>query len=157
MPALELDLSGLKLPARTKIILSLIVAAVLVVLGFTGARFTTVSTAGRPQVLSWSGWQLLRAERAYQRELERLQREADGLVELLNQSSDPVRAQITAERIAKQYASGEPALAHPRALLITAANAVQDWSVGVVDDQVAQEALQAAQTALQDAARSGDG
>lgn len=153
---MELDLSGLRLPARQKTIIGLSILAALLIFGFVGYRFTTVDGEGLPQVLSWTDWRLLRLERAYLAELSRLQHEADVLTELLNASPDPVRAQITAERIASSYADGEPALAHQRELLVTAAQAVQDWAVGVVERPAAEAALQEAITALR-SANSQDG
>ena len=107
--------------------------------------------------MTWSDWRLLRLERAYQAELSRLQHEADVLTGLLNASPDPVRAQITAERIASAYADGEPALAHQRELLVVAARAVQDWAVGVIERPAAEAALQEAIDALQIASTDQDG
>jgi hypothetical protein len=154
---MELDLSGLRLPARQKAILGLLILAAMLIFGFLGYRFTVVDEQGLPQVLTWSDWRLLRLERAYQAELSRLQHEADVLTELLNASPDPVRAQITAERITSSYADGEPALAHQRELLVTAAQAVQDWAVGVVERPAAEAALQEAIAALQIASADRDG
>lgn len=154
---MELDLSGLRLPARHKAIFGLSFLAALLIFGFVGYRFTIVDTQGIPQVLSWSDWRLLHLERAYQAELSLLQNETDVLTELIIASPDPVRAQITAERIASSYADGEPALAHQRELLIAAAQAVQDWAVGMVERPAAEAALQEAIDALQIASDDKDG
>jgi hypothetical protein len=154
---MELDLSGLRLPARQKAILGLSILAVMLIFGFVGYRFTVVDVQDLPQVLTWSDWRLLHLERAYQAELSRLQHDVDALTGLLNASPDPVRAQITAERIGSAYADGEPALAHQRDLLVTAAGTVQDWAVGVVERPVAEAALQEAIAALQIASTDRDG
>jgi len=150
---MELDLSDLHLPRQQQTLIALVLGIGLLLSGVAGWRFTPVDTAGTPQVLTWSEWHVLRAAREYRAERARLQREAGGLAELLNHSPDPVRAQITAERITRAYAEGQPALERPRQLVIAAAVAVQDWSVGAISLSEAQEALQEAVGALQDASQ----
>jgi hypothetical protein len=150
---MELDLSDLHLPHQQQTLIALFLGIGLLLSGVAGWRFTPVDAAGTPQVLTWSEWHVLRAAREYRTELARLQREVDGLAGLLAQSADPVRAQITAEHITRSFAEGQPALERPRQLVIAAAVAVQEWSVGVISLSEAQQALQEAVSALQDASQ----
>ncbi len=129
---MEIELTGLKRIIHQNLwVPALLLIPVVLVLGWLGARYTAADPAGYPLVLSWSEWQIIQAKQVYAAELDTLRREATGLVDLLNQEPDPVRAQITAERIARSYSKGQPALAYQRELLIAAAAAVQDWSVGL--------------------------
>ena len=146
---MELDLSDLHLPRQQQTLIALVLGIGLLLSSVAGWRFTPVDAAGTPQVLTWSEWHVLRAAREYRAELAHLQREVDMLAGLLAQSPDPVRAQITAERITRTFDLGQPALERPRQLVIAAAVAVQDWSVGAVSLAEAEQALEAAVDALQ--------
>ena len=150
---MELDLSDLHLPRQQQTLIALVLGIGLLLSGVAGWRFTPIDATGTPQVLTWSEWHVLRAAREYRAELAHLQREVDMLAGLLAQSADPVRAQITAERITRSYANGQPAMERPRQLVIAAAVAVQDWSVGAISLSEAQQAVQEAVVALQDASQ----
>lgn len=117
-------------------------------LGGLGYHFTPV-LEGKTQVLTWSEWQIMQAARRYTSELQRLQRVADRLAELLNRPPDPVRAQIEAESLTEELSEGEPALQHPRELLLEAALTIQDWAVGVAERKAAVNALKQAVSALE--------
>ena len=121
----------------------------IILLGALGFRYTPVGSEGEAQVLTWSEWQVLQAAQRYEAELVRLQKDAEGLVTLLSQNPDPVRAQLTAERIVTAFAEGEPALRHPREQVVAAALAIQDWAVGLIDHETAAGVLQAALEALE--------
>ena len=146
---MEIELTGLKRIIRQNLwVAALLLIPVILVLGWLGVRYTAADPAGYPLVLSWSEWQVIQAKQVYTAELDTLRREATGLVDLLNQEPDPVRAQITAERIARSYSKGQAALAYQRELLTTAAGAIQTWSVGAMPLEQAQAALQQALDAL---------
>ncbi len=119
-------------------------------LGGLGYHFTPL-IEGEAQVLTWTEWQVTQAARRYTAELQRLQQDADRLAELLNRPPDPVRAQLEAESLAQELADGEPALQHPRELLLESALTIQDWAVGVAEQKTAINALKQAVTALENA------
>jgi len=105
------------------------------------------------QVLSPTDWQVLQAEQAYRAELGALQRDAETLIELLNDPvPDPVRAQIVASQIANRRDEGQSALAHQRHLLVEAAAAVQNWAIGAMAREPAQQAVDHLVASLQEAA-----
>ena len=151
---MEIEFDGLNLNAKTLVWIVLI--PVLILFGFVGENYTAVSKEGRPQALSWGEWRIYQEERAYQEELNDLRSEADLLAGMLNSSPDPVRAQITADRITSQYDEGQDALAIQREYLIAAAQAVSNWSAGVVDLAAAQAAVQEAVKLLTPAQGAGE-
>ena len=151
---MEIEFDGLNLNA--KILVWIVLIPVLILFGFVGENYTAVSKEGRPQALSWGEWRIYQEERAYQEELNDLRSEADLLVGMLNSSPDPVRAQITADRITSQYDEGQDALAIQREYLIAAAQAVSSWSAGAVDLAAAQAAVQEAVKLLTPAQGAGE-
>ena len=146
---MEIELIGLT-RERLKDPLAVLLAslALAIILGLVGSHFTTTNTEGAPEILSWNEWKILIAERAYRAELLRLQQEADLLVASLNRLPDPVRAQLAAERITRQYTNGEPALKYQREAVTEAAVAVQDWAAGVLPRDQAAAAVNEATRAL---------
>jgi hypothetical protein len=98
------------------------------------------------KVLTWPEWQILLADRAYEKELSLLRQDAEILAGLVNQSPDPVRAQVICTKISAQTLEGETALAIPRDAISTAADAVQQWAVGAITRD---EALSSLDTAIQ--------
>jgi hypothetical protein len=86
-------------------------------------------------------WQVLKAGRAYQKELSRLQAATEDLTALLNNFPDPVRAQLVAEHIQRLVRQGQPALTSARENLSKAAQAVSDWAVGAGEHETARQAL----------------
>lgn len=146
---MEIELTGLKRIFHQRIwIAVLLLIPVLLGLGWLGAGYTAADKAGYPVVLSWSEWQIVQARQVYATEQEALRREVESLADMLNQEPDPVRAQITAERIVRAYSKGQAALTYQRELLINAAGAVQDWSVRALPLNQAQAAMQLAINAL---------
>ncbi len=147
---MEIELTGLKkiFLQRTGLA-ALLLLPLALCLGWLGSHFTPADPAGYPLVLSWSEWQVIQAKRVYAAELGTLRREAANLGSLLDHEPDPVRAQITAERIARTFGRGQPALTYQRGLLVAAAQAIQDWSVGALPLEQARAAMQSAVRALE--------
>ena len=142
---MELDLSQYRW-----FLIGLAAILLLAGLGWLGYTFTP----GEDQLLTWSEWQVAKAQRAYQDELGRLQEAVDSLAALLETQSgglyrpDPVRAQLVAERIQRLTREGQPALQYPREKLALAAQAVSDWAVGASEYEVARLAVEEAIQAL---------
>ena len=93
-------------------------------------------------------WQVLKARSDYLKELGDLQEAADSLTSLLNDSPDPVRAQLVNESIQRLSSTGQPALSYQREKLAIAAQGVSDWAVGALDHETARLALAEAIEAL---------
>jgi hypothetical protein len=125
-------------------------AAMLVVsllgLGWLGWAVTRTGTDGSAQVLTWSDYQLGKAEKAYLTERQTLRDDTDTLTALLSQQKlpSPVAVQVAANRILDHTSSGVAELADARAALGEAALTVRDWAVGTADKNTAIQALQAA-------------
>ncbi len=146
---MEIELTGLKTGNRTLWIIVLVFIGTVVILGVIGRAYSPIDNAGNPRLLTWTEWQVIQAERSYQAELDSLRQEADQLATMLNQEPDPVRAQINAERVARQYVNGQPALQYQRELVITAAQAVGDWAAGAQAFEAALGAVEQLSQALQ--------
>jgi hypothetical protein len=126
------------------------VFAVLLLFGLGAlGKSVTPYYRGEAAILSLSEYQVMRAQRAYAAELSQMQQDLDELVSLINERPNAVLAQMAAERIEVAFAEGEPALYLQRELLIEAAYAVRDWSVGVTDRDTAYQSLQAALESVQ--------
>jgi hypothetical protein len=123
-----------------------VLTAILLLVGTAALGRALLPSADR--LLTLSEWQVLKASRAYQLELQHLQASAENLAALLNARPDPVRAQLLAEDIARLASQGQPALVYPREKLVLAAQAVSDWAVGAIDRESAMQALQDAEQAL---------
>jgi hypothetical protein len=124
----------------------IVLAAILLLVGTAALGRALLPTADR--LLTLSEWQVLKASRSYQLELQHLQTSAENLAALLNARPDPVRAQLLAEDIARLASQGQPALVYSREKLVLAAQAVSDWAVGAIDRESAVQALQDAVLAL---------
>ncbi len=137
---MEIDVSGIANNHNQRnLLLGMTLVLALVIFGLIGRPYTKADPEGYTQVLSWSDWRLFLVEQTYRAELKQLRAETDLLIESLNNAPDPVRAQLTAERIERQCRAGSPVLEHPRSLLVAAARNVQGWSVGVTSlDQARQ-------------------
>ena len=125
-------------------------AAFLVVLllglGWLGWTVTRIGPDGSAQVLTWTDYQLGKAEKAYQAERETLRGDADILTGLLSQptSPSPVAVQVTANRILEHTSTGVSELTDARLALGDAAVVVRDWAVGTADKNTAVQAVQSA-------------
>jgi hypothetical protein len=124
--------------------------AVLLIIGLGAlGKSVTPYYRGEAAILSLSEYKVMREQRAYEAELSQMQQELDELVGLINERPNAVLAQMAAERIEVLFVEGEPALYLQRGLLIEAAYAVRDWSVGVTDRDTADQSLQAALDSVQ--------
>ncbi len=125
--------------------LALVAILALVGLGWLGK----VVTPEGGRVLSWSEWEIRKARQTYRGELDQLQRDAEDLAGLLGGPSDAVRAQVVADRIAREGQNGQAALEVQRSAVGQAAEAVRAWAIGSGTQDEARAALQKAITALQ--------
>lgn len=127
-----------------------ILVAAIIFMAALGRGFTAMDSAGQPQVLSWSDWRMLQAQRAYDAQLTILRHDALQVAALLDQQRpNPVVAQMLAETITRDTQGGDPSLANARAALSSAALSVRDWSSGVLDRNTAIQAVQTAFALLQ--------
>ena len=126
------------------------VIAILVVFGWIGSGVTPLDSAGNPRLLSWSDWQLLKAERVHAEELSILQGDATQLAAALQNAPDPVAAQFLVNTISRHAQSGtDPSLADARQTLENASVDVRDWASGVLDRNTAIQSVQEAMAFLQ--------
>lgn len=133
---MELDFSDLHLKSASSLVYGAVFLALLA-LGALGWGLTPQHDA-EPGFLTWTEWQVFKSARAYRAELTRLEQETDALAEMLTQTPDPVRAQLTVTRLTRELATGAPVLAVARATVLGAALTVQDWAVGANTWEVAQ-------------------
>ena len=126
------------------------VIAVLIIFGWIGSGVTPLDSAGNPRLLSWSDWQLLKAERVHAEELSILQGDATQLAAALQNPPDPVAAQFLVNTISRHAQSGtDPSLADARQTLENASVDVRDWASGVLDRNTAIQSVQEAMALLQ--------
>lgn len=107
-----------------------------------GKPYTPVNANGQGHILTWDDWQFFKVERQYTSEREILRSDTDTLAMLLDQSPDPVAAQLLASRIAQHTANGEAALSSARSALQQAAQDVASWTAGTLDRDTAVASLQ---------------
>ena len=140
---MEIELSLGKTSYLREIATAILVLS-LAGLGWLGSMVTRTGADGSAQVLTWSDYQLGKAEKAYQAERQTLREDADSLTALLSQEHmpSPVAVQVAANRILEHTASGVAELADARAALGNAAIDVRDWSVGTVDKNIAIQSMQ---------------
>jgi hypothetical protein len=119
-----------------------------VLLGWLGKAYTPQGGG----ILTTEEWTILKAQRAYDAELSRLQQIAEQLFALLGGSPDPVRAQVLVSRYETQLAGGQPALQAQRDGLMQAAEGVQFWALGQISREDATTLLNAAITGIANAA-----
>lgn len=127
-------------------------AGVIILVTMTGLALLGKAFTQGDSVLTWQEWQVRKLQRAYQTEHSRLVQDAVTLADLLNSSApDPARVQVQLDAMRKHWQQGGVAsLAPSRAALEQAAQAVQDWSIGIVERDVAILAVQNALTELQE-------
>ena len=123
--------------------LALVGLLALMGLAALGKSFTPTDT-GEVRLLSWSDWQLAKAEQRFETEREILRSDADTLTDLLNKAPDPVAAQLFAQRVGQHTVDGEDALLPARTALLQAARDTASWSAGALDRDTAIASLQAA-------------
>ncbi len=131
--------------------LVLVLLVALFLIGFLGKAFTPASNT----VLSWSEWQIIKVEKEYEQQLSTYQQYAESLSELINETPDPVRAQVVSDQILQNTATGLSALERPRLGLQEAARAVRQWAIGAGSLDTAQASLNTAIQRIQAAELTG--
>ncbi len=117
----------------------LIVLAVMVGLGALGKSLAP------DRLLTWTEWQILKEERAYDRELAALRRQTEALAEILDGNPDAVRGQwLYEETLRLVNEQRVEALEPERQAVLQAAQAVRDWSLGQIPKEQAIHALEQA-------------
>jgi len=117
----------IEIDAREFSVVATIVAVIaLILLGVLGWLFTPEG-----KVLTYSEWQIRKAERAYRQELRQLQKTCEEMTALLDKPLDPLRVQVAADRILNEMAKGGQAVLQPqREAVAAAAQALQNWAMG---------------------------
>jgi hypothetical protein len=100
-------------------------------------------------VLTPARWNLLKEERAYDKELGILRDDVEELVRLMNGGPNPVEAGLAADRIQYETLDGHPALALQREALANATEMVRLWSMGGAMREEAEVALEEAVSLLE--------
>ena len=130
---IELDLTALKLDWW-------ILAVVLLLVFFGVVGYQVTPADGR--VMTWTEWQVVQAERQYQRELRQLQdfgAELSGFLDV----HDPVRVQLQVQQMQEKVAQmSAPALERQREAFQRAASAVVDYQNGQAAYNDAAQAVQ---------------
>lgn len=119
----------------------LTVAVVLVGLATIGERMTPVNELGQPRVMNVSDWRIHQATREYNEEIAVLRDDIRDVSMLLQQSPNPIAAQILYERVAGHANNGQSTTQIARQLTVTAAESVLAWSNGLVDRASAMNAV----------------
>lgn len=120
---IEVDLNGLKLSNW----IAIAIALVLVILGVVGYRVTPEGN----RILTWEDWQVHQAHQAYRREVGVLQSALDRLAQVVNRTPDPLRAQMTADRVLRDLDAVRLAVLEPaKGAVGEAALAVRAWALG---------------------------
>jgi len=124
-------------------------AAALVGLALLGVLGRTVTPANNG-VLTWTEWQVLQEERAYWRELTQLQQAVDDLAAFYKKGQrDPVRGQYVVAKVEGVLKDQKIAVLNgQRQAVLDAANAVRQWSLGVLGDDAVRSALERAAHAV---------
>jgi len=123
-------------------------ATILVLVGL--AVFGKFFTPDGNGVLSWREWKIRKLQRAYQQEHAQLVQDAVVLADMLNQPTDPARVQVQLDAMRSRWRQGGVAtLENDRVALGQAAQAVQEWSIGIVERDVAILAVQNAMSELE--------
>lgn len=122
----------------------LTVAIVLVGLATIGERMTPVNELGQPRVMNVSDWRIHQATREYNEEIAVLRDDIRDVSMLLQQSPNPIAAQILYERVAKNTRGGQTTTQTARDLTLAASESVLAWSNGTLDRTAAMIALDAA-------------
>lgn len=121
-----------------------IIVLILSALGILGWAVTDKQGDGSAQLLTWSGYQIDKAERIYQNERRLLREDANMLSNILDKSetANPVIVQVAVNRIQDHASTGVDELTEARNKLSAAALSVRNWSIGLVDKNSAIQAVQ---------------
>lgn len=131
----------IEIDAREFSVVAAIVAVIaLILLGVLGWLVTPEGG----KVLTYSEWQIRKAERAYRMELRQLQKTCEEMTALLDKPLDPLRAQVAADRILNRMARGGVAVLQPqREAVASAAQALREWAMGGSRERAVEAAAQA--------------
>ncbi len=144
---MEIDFSELELKGDAAVW----VIAGMLVLGFLGAlgRFALPD-----RVLTWTEWKVLKQHVEYGREVAMMERYTDRLAAILDDTPDPVRAQLAVEQLYADMGRHVTldALGAPREALLTAGDVTLEWALGSVEKEDADLALEVARKAIDTAA-----
>ena len=126
-------------------VLVAVILVTLVALGVLGWGVSKTDANGQAQILTWTDYQISKAEKAYLAELAVLRTDTDELAQLLAQTPEPSPAavQIKVNQVLADTVSGTPELAAARADLAATAGTVRDWSIGSVEKDQAILSIQA--------------
>lgn len=121
-----------------------IIVLILSALGILGWAVTDKQGDGSAQLLTWSDYQIDKAERIYQNERRLLREDANMLSNILDKSetANPVIVQVAVNRIQDHASTGVDELTEARNKLSAAALSVRNWSIGLVDKNSAIQAVQ---------------
>jgi hypothetical protein len=108
------------------IVLLPVILLVAVGLALLGKQVTPESG----DVLTPARWNLLKEERAYDKELCTLRDDVEEMTHLMNGVPNPVETGLTADRIQYETLDGHPALALQREAVANASEMVRLWSMG---------------------------
>jgi hypothetical protein len=100
-------------------------------------------------VLTPARWNLLKAERIYDKELGTLRDDVEELARLMNGGPNPVEAGLAADRIQYETLDGHPALALQRETVANASEMIRMWSMGGAMREEAEIALDEAVSSLE--------
>ncbi len=121
---------------------------VLLILGLVGYAVTPEGN----RILTWEDWQVHKAHLEYRREVGALQTAVDRLAQVVNRSPDPLRAQMTADRVLRDLDRVTLAVLEPaKGAVGEAALAVRAWALGG-EREAAVQAVARALDAVQKAA-----
>jgi hypothetical protein len=132
---MELELDFGKGSSYWREVLVAVILVTLIALGVLGWSISKNDANGQAQILTWTDYQVSKAEKVYLAELEILRADTEALAQLLAQSPEPSPAavQIKVNQILADASSGTPELTEARAALANAAGLVRDWSIGSVE------------------------
>ena len=137
---MEIDFSDLQIKRQGVLITGIVIAAAFL-LGLLGWYLTP-----QGQVLTWTEWQVYKQHSQYQRELRILTRHADRLAALLENTPDPVRAQLVVEQMTRELDTDVTlvTLSSQTTALTQAGSAVLQWALGSTPQDAAVTALDTA-------------
>jgi len=139
---IEVDLKGLKVSNLAIIAL----VAVLVILGVVGYHVTPEGN----RILTWEDWQVRQAHLEYRREVGVLQGALDRLAQVVNRTPDPLRAQMTADRVLRDLDEVTLAVLEPaKGAVSEAALAVRAWALGGERESAVQAVARAVEVVQQ--------
>lgn len=114
------------------LVVATVILLVVTGLGWLGYGVTRVGPDGRADVMSWTDYRIIQAEKAYIAERAKLRSAVEEIAQLLNKNASPVEVQIHLARIEKSISDGLPELAETRDAVRQAADAIRAHSLGKI-------------------------